>query len=95
MQCMTQSSQGRAGGAQVLSRLRCAMPHLQHVLAPDRSLQSFGLDSLDFVELLCVIESEFAVQLGECDLEGSPNIAALADLIASRAPCISPGREIP
>jgi acyl carrier protein len=93
MQCINQSSHGTVNGAQVLSRLLRAMPHLQHALSPDRSLQLFSLDSLDFVELLCVIESEFAVQLSESDMECSPNVGALADLIASRACCHAIGRS--
>jgi Phosphopantetheine attachment site len=95
MQCINQSSHGTFSGAQVLTRLRRAMPHLQHALSPDRPLQPFTLDSLDFVELLCVIESDFAVQLSESDLERSPNVGAMADLIASRACCHSLGRNNP
>ena len=41
----------------VLHCLSRRLPHLAHALKPDQSLRSLQLDSIDFVELLCAVDS--------------------------------------
>ena len=68
---------------QVLDRLAQLMPHLKHRFEPDQLFRDGGFDSLDLVELLCVIESEFAVSLDDKDLAAS-TVGELAELISER-----------
>jgi acyl carrier protein len=70
-------------GSEVLDRLGRRLPHLRHHFTPDQPLHDRSFDSLDLVELLCVIESEFKVSLTEQDL-AADTIGELADLIADR-----------
>jgi acyl carrier protein len=55
------------------------MPQLRDMtLKPDQSLMSLTMDSIDLVELLCAIESEFGVRLSDDDLESSVTVGQLA-----------------
>jgi acyl carrier protein len=69
----------------VLHRLSRRMPHLAHTISqPDQTLANLGLDSIDLVELLCAIESEFDVRLNDEDLQGDVTIARLVAVIDTR-----------
>ncbi len=76
------STAGPPAQDEVIDRLRRALPHLGYALQPGRSLHEFPLDSLDLVELLCTIESEFAVTIREADFAVAVTVGDLANLIA-------------
>jgi acyl carrier protein len=71
-------------GPEVLDRLSRLLPHLRHRFQADQPFHDGGFDSLDLVELLCVIESEFAVSLNERDLAAA-TVGELANLICDRS----------
>jgi acyl carrier protein len=54
-------------------------------LEPGRPLRACGLDSLEFVDLLCAIEAEFRVRLNNEDLKPETTVDDLVALIATRA----------
>jgi acyl carrier protein len=68
----------------VLEDLSRALPHLKHLLTREQPLPAVGLDSIDLVELLCVIESEFKVRMSEEDLSSAKTVGELADGIDMR-----------
>lgn len=66
-----------------LSRIRCIVvaelgADPAHVL-PETDLESLGADSLDGVNLVTVIESEFGIKVPDSDL---PGIKTVGDLVA-------------
>ena len=66
----------------VLERLARRMPQLRHLsLRLDQSLMSLAMDSIDLVELLCAIESEFGVRLSDDDLESAVTVGQLIERI--------------
>ncbi|CAM3108594.1 acyl carrier protein [Rariglobus hedericola] len=65
-------------------RLARVCPTLAPRLSPDVPLIACGLDSLEFVELLCAIESEFQVRLSVDDLTPETTARNLFDLITNR-----------
>jgi len=70
----------------VAERLRLCMPRLAPELADESAaLGNLALDSIDTVELLCVIHEEFGVGLAEGDLDAGETIGALLRNIASKA----------
>jgi len=69
----------------VLDRLRTRLPHLRQLIRSDQPIAKLGLDSIDFVELLCVIESEFNIMVRDEDLAGAETVGMLAELICARA----------
>ena len=77
-----------ATSALVLDRLTICLPHLQ--LNPSETLGSLRIDSLDYVEMLCTIDSEFGVRLTESDLNPSITLQHLANHIASHSPLLNP-----
>lgn len=68
----------------ILARLRVVCPTLATRLEPDRNLRACGLDSLEFVDLLCAIEAEFRVRLTIADLAPDLTVAELLALVADR-----------
>jgi acyl carrier protein len=72
----------RANCSEILDRLSIVLPHLKHRFVPGQSLRDFAFDSLDLVELLCVIESEFAVRLSEDELSSAATVGELASFIS-------------
>jgi acyl carrier protein len=66
----------------VLERLARRMPQWRHLsLRLDQSLMSLAMDSIDLVELLCAIESEFGVRLSDDDLESAVTVGQLIERI--------------
>jgi acyl carrier protein len=68
----------------VLQCLSRRLPHLAHLLVPDQSLRGLNLDSIDLVEMLCAVQSEFDVRLTEADLANAATVGNLAEVIESR-----------
>ena len=68
----------------ILSRLRIVCPTLAARLEPALPLRACGLDSLEFVDLLCAIEAEFRVRLTIADLPPDMTVGELLTLIAAR-----------
>ncbi len=75
---------GPISEADVLEKLAIPLPHLRSRLRPEHPLNQLGLDSIDLVELLCVVESEFRVSITEHDLASVATVGGLARLIAAR-----------
>lgn len=69
----------------VIHRLRLCLPRLAPLLREDMPISELGLDSMDFVELLCAIHEEFGVRLNEVDLTASSNLTTLAGRISQKA----------
>jgi acyl carrier protein len=68
----------------VLRLLSRRLPHLAHLMKAEQPLRTLQLDSIDLVELLCAVESEFDVRLSDTDLESAGTVGKLAELIESR-----------
>ena len=56
---------------EVLRRLRRRLPDMLARAEVETSFADLGLDSIDFVELLCAVEDEFGVQLSEEELSAA------------------------
>ena len=55
------------------------------VITPEANLKdTLGLDSLDYVDLVVTIETNFGVKLGEADFVGVETFQDLYDLINSK-----------
>ncbi|TGD59183.1 acyl carrier protein [Flavobacterium humi] len=55
------------------------------VITPEAPLkETLGLDSLDYVDLVVVIESNFGVKLGEADFVGIVSFQDFYDLIENK-----------
>jgi acyl carrier protein len=67
----------------VLEHLACCLPHLE--LNPSERLGALKIDSIDYVEMLCMIHAEFGVRLNESDLDPSTTLEQLAARVASQA----------
>lgn len=65
----------------IAERLRLCLPSL--ALGQNRGLRiaELGLDSMDTVELLCVIHEEFGVRLTEADFQPETTIGQLLSAI--------------
>ena len=73
----------------VAERLRLCMPRLAPQFAAESAtLGDLALDSLDTVELLCVIHEEFGVGLADEDLDAGQTIGALLKNITQKASAI-------
>jgi acyl carrier protein len=68
----------------VLDRLALRLPQIRHLIRADQPIEDLGLDSIDLVELLCVIESEFDVTVSDADFARSSTVGELAGLIQQR-----------
>lgn len=68
----------------ILSRLRIVCPTLAARLDPELPLRACGLDSLEFVDLLCAIEAEFRVRLTIAELTPDLTVRDLLALVAAR-----------
>jgi acyl carrier protein len=54
-------------------------------IAPDANLKdTLGLDSLDYVDLVVTVESNFGVKLGEADFVGIATFQNFYDLIENK-----------
>ena len=64
----------------VLERLRQTIPRLAPEFIPERRLDELGADSIDMVELLVVIDSDFGVRLkaGGIPSNSSPSMTCFS-----------------
>lgn len=70
----------------ILERLRQTIPQLAPDLIPERRLDEIGADSIDMVELLVVIDSDFGVRLKEDEFLRLVTVEDLLQLIVDRSP---------
>ena len=70
---------------EALDRIRHRLPYLAGVLQPPALLTQLGLDSLDLVELIMVIDELFAVRMTVEDFQAVQTVGELAELVAARA----------
>ena len=70
----------------VLERLRQTIPRLAPEFIPERRLDELGADSIDMVELLVVIDSDFGVRLKEDEFLRLVTVDDLLRLIVERQP---------
>ncbi len=69
----------------VLEQLRQRLPYLTGILQPARRLDELGLDSLDWVEVLVLLDDTFAVQLPPAEVQTLTTVAELTEVVAARA----------
>jgi acyl carrier protein len=67
---------------EVLERLSRRLPHVLARVQHDTRIDELPLDSLDVLELLCVIDHEFGVRLTQEMFERAKTAADLAKVIA-------------
>jgi acyl carrier protein len=77
-------------GTQVLERLRRRLPGPMRSAQIDTLLTDLPIDSLDTVELLCLIDDEFHVRLGESEFQSFRTVGDLANVVARTA---APGAQ--
>jgi acyl carrier protein len=70
---------------EVLDRLRRRLPGPLRGAQPETLLADLPIDSLDTVELLCLIDDEFHVRVGEVEFQAFRTVGDLADLVARTA----------
>jgi acyl carrier protein len=70
----------------ILERLRQTIPRLAPEFIPERRLDELGADSIDMVELLVVIDSDFGVRLKEDEFLRLVTVDDLLRLIVERQP---------
>jgi acyl carrier protein len=70
----------------VLERLRQTIPRLAPEFIPERRLDELGADSIDMVELLVVIDSDFGVRLKQDEFLEVVTVDDLLQLIVDRKP---------
>jgi acyl carrier protein len=70
----------------ILERLRQTIPRLAPEFSPERRLDEIGADSIDMVELLVVIDSDFGVRLKEDEFLRLVTVEDLLQLIVDRSP---------
>ena len=68
----------------VLNHLRTRMPGALGHARLDTPLADLSIDSLDAVELLCLVDEEFDVRLEQGSLEKFVTVGELAEAIAAR-----------
>ncbi|HYF34877.1 MAG TPA: acyl carrier protein [Prosthecobacter sp.] len=69
----------------ILQRLQLCLPRLAPNLRPNAQLRDLGLDSMDHVELLCVIHEEFGVRLTESEFQPQLSLDHILAQVASKA----------
>jgi acyl carrier protein len=72
--------------AKVLKRLRQTIPRLAPEFVPERRLDELGADSIDMVELLVVIDSDFGLRLKQDEFLELVTVDDLLQLIIDRSP---------
>lgn len=72
-------------GPDVLNRLRARLPGAMRNAQLDTLLSDLPFDSLDMVELLCLIDDEFGLRFEEGELQRLRTVGHLADRIAGAA----------
>lgn len=68
----------------VARQLRLCLPRLAASLRPEVVVADLALDSLDTVELLCVVHEEFGVRLSDSEFHPTQTIGGLLAVIAQR-----------
>lgn len=71
------------GRDNVVARLRRRMPGALRGAQPETPLTDLSIDSLDVVELLCVVDDEFGVRLEQRAFDEARTVGDLADRIAA------------
>ena len=69
---------------QIHLQLRCCLPRYRGEWPLDTPVRELGLDSMDTVELLCVIHAEFGVRLTEAEFHPEQTLGGLLTVIAQR-----------
>ena len=69
----------------ISARLGVCLPRLATQLQPGIRIASLALDSMDTVELLCVIHAEFGVRLTEAEFHPGQTIGGLLAVISTRS----------
>ena len=69
----------------ILERLQQTLPRLAPQFVPERRLDELGADSIDLVELLVVIDSDFGVRLKEEEFLQLVTVDDLLQLIVDRS----------
>ena len=72
-------------GEDVLQRLRSGLPGPMRGAVMSTLLTDLAIDSLDTVELLCLLDDEFGVRLGEGEFRQLRTVGEIADRVAKRA----------
>ena len=68
----------------ISTRLRLCLPRLARELQPATRVADLALDSMDTVELLCVIHEEFGVRITEGEFHPEQTIGGLLTAISNR-----------
>ena len=71
--------------ASIAERLQLCLPHQPIFHRPETRLAELAFDSMDTVELLCVIHEEFGVRLTESEFHPAQTVGGLLDAIATQA----------
>jgi acyl carrier protein len=71
--------------AAIYARLRQAMPHLSATLRPNATFADCGGDSLDLVELCCLVDSDYGIRLSVDDLASVRTVDDILTLIDERS----------
>ena len=71
--------------AEVAKRLQLCLPRLSLDQSPATRLAELALDSMDTVELLCVIHEEFGVRLTDSDFHADQTVGGLLAAISRKA----------
>ena len=69
----------------ILHQLQLCLPRLAGSLREDLRLQELGLDSMETVELLCVVHEEFGVRLTEAEFQPQHRLGQILAAIALKA----------
>jgi acyl carrier protein len=69
-------------GDDVLQKLRVRLPGPMRGASADTPLTDLPIDSLDMVDLLCLIDDEFGVRFGDGQFHAARTVGDLADLVA-------------
>jgi acyl carrier protein len=69
-------------GEDVLRRLRSRLPGPMRAAGTDTLLADLPIDSLDTVELLCLIDDEFGVRFEQGQFQGFRTVGDLTDVVA-------------
>ena len=65
-------------------RLQLCLPRVRLTQNFDTRIADLGLDSMDTVELLCVIHEEFGIRITEVDFHPQQTISGLLHAIAQK-----------
>ncbi len=68
----------------ISARLGLCLPRLARELQPGSRVADLALDSMDTVELLCVIHEEFGVRLTEEEFHSGQTIGGLLTAISTK-----------